>query len=109
MPGWITAIGAALPYIESVAKLALPVFKQRMSDKETGDQQTRQIEELQAAVTHNAEHVRALAQQLQTALLALEHAGAEVAASQRRLRVALWIVGLLAALSLLLATVALTR
>ena len=37
----MTAIGAALPYIESVAKLALPVFKQRKSDKEAAESQQR--------------------------------------------------------------------
>ncbi|MCE1162850.1 MAG: chemotaxis protein, partial [Thiomonas sp.] len=76
---WMTAIGAALPYIESVAKLALPVFKQRKSDKEAAESQQRQIEELQTAVTHNAEHVRALAQQLQTTMTALEQAGLQLA------------------------------
>lgn len=109
MPGWITAIGTALPYIESVAKIALPVFKQRMSDKDAGDQQARQIAELQTAITHNAEHVRALAQQLQTALVALEQAGAEAAAAQRRLRAALWGIGLLAAVAAGLAVYALAR
>ncbi|WP_079417608.1 chemotaxis protein [Thiomonas intermedia] len=83
---WMTAIGAALPYIESVAKLALPVFKQRKSDKEAAESQQRQIEELQTAVTHNAEHVRALAQQLQTTMTALEQAGMQLAHAQRRVQ-----------------------
>ena len=85
---WMTAIGAALPYIESVAKIALPVFKQRKSDKEAAESQQRQIEELQTAVTHNAEHVRALAQQLQTTMTALEQAALQLAQAQQRVR--LW-------------------
>jgi sensor c-di-GMP phosphodiesterase-like protein len=104
----MTAIGAALPYIESVAKLALPVFKQRKSDKEAADTQQKQIEELQTAVTHNAEHVRALAQQLQTTVTALEQAGLQLAEAQRKqqrwaaLALALGIVALLLALAALL-------
>jgi len=106
---WMTAIGAALPYIESVAKIALPVFKQRRSDKEAAESQQRQIEELQTAVTHNAEHVRALAQQLQTTIAALEQAGVQLAAAQRRQqRWALAAFGLGAA-ALVLALVAVLR
>jgi hypothetical protein len=105
---WITAISAALPYIESVAKLALPVFKQRKSDKEAADTQQKQIEELQTAVTHNAEHVRALAQQLQTTVSALEQAGLQLAEAQRKqqrwavLALALGAVALVLALAALL-------
>jgi sensor c-di-GMP phosphodiesterase-like protein len=105
----MTAIGAALPYIESVAKLALPVFKQRKSDKEAADTQQKQIEELQTAVTHNAEHVRALAQQLQTTVTALEQAGLQLAEAQhKQQRWAALALGL-GAVALVLALAALLR
>lgn len=106
---WMTAIGAALPYIESVAKLALPVFKQRKSDKEAAESQQRQIEELQTAVTHNAEHVRALAQQLQTTMTALEQAGIQLAQAQRRVQRWALLALALGAGALVLAVVALLR
>ena len=106
---WMTAIGAALPYIESVAKLALPVFKQRKSDKEAAESQQRQIEELQTAVTHNAEHVRALAQQLQTTMTALEQAGLQIAQAQRRVQRWAQLALALGAGALVLAVVALLR
>ena len=106
---WMTAIGAALPYIESVAKLALPVFKQRKSDKEAAESQQRQIEELQTAVTHNAEHVRALAQQLQTTMTALEQAGLQLAQAQRRVQRWAQLALALGAGALVLAVVALLR
>lgn len=106
---WMTAIGAALPYIESVAKLALPVFKQRKSDKEAAESQQRQIEELQTAVTHNAEHVRALAQQLQTTMTALEQAGLQLAQAQRRVQRWALLALALGAGALVLAVVALLR
>jgi hypothetical protein len=106
---WITAVNAALPYIESVAKIALPVFRQRRSDREAAETQQRQIEELQTAVTHNAEHVRALAQQLQTTIAALEQAGIELAAAQRRQKY--WTLAALGlgAAAVVLALVALLR
>jgi NAD-specific glutamate dehydrogenase len=107
--GWMSALGTALPYIESIAKIALPVFRQRRSDKAAAESLQRQIEELQTAVTHNAEHVRALAQQLQTTITALEQAGVELAEAQRRQqRWALVALGLGAA-ALVLALVALLR
>ena len=106
---WMTAIGAALPYIESVAKLALPVFKQRKSDKEAAETQQRQIEELQTAVTHNAEHVRALAQQLQTTVTALEQAGEQLEQAQRRAQRWALLALILSAVALIMALVALLR
>lgn len=106
---WMSTLGAALPYIESIAKIALPVFRQRRSDKQAAESLQRQIEELQTAVTHNAEHVRALAQQLQTTITALEQAGAELAEAQRRQqRWALAALGL-GAVALVLALAALLR
>ena len=106
---WMTAISAALPYIESVAKLALPVFKQRKSDKEAADSQQKQIEELQTAVTHNAEHVRALAQQLQTTVSALEQAGLQLAEAQRKQQRWAALALSLGAVALVLALAALLR
>lgn len=106
---WMTAIGAALPYIESVAKLALPVFKQRKSDKEAAESQQRQIEELQTAVTHNAEHVRALAQQLQTTMTALEQAALQLTQAQQRVRLWAGVALALGAGAFVLAVVALLR
>ena len=103
---WLAAINAALPYLDSIAKIALPVFGQRKSNKEANEDTHRQLVELQTAVTQNAEHVRELAVQLQAALSALEQAVAEAAAAQRRLRVlvmaALALAGIALALALLL-------
>lgn len=103
---WLAAINAALPYLDSIAKIALPVFGQRKSSREASEDTHRQLVELQTAVTHNAEHVRELAVQLQAALSALEQAVAEAAAAQRRMRVlvmaALALAGVAIALALLL-------
>jgi hypothetical protein len=106
---WLAAINTALPYIESLAKVALPVFGQRKQAKEAADASLQQLLELQTAVTHNAEHVRELAVQLQQALGALEQAGVELAAAQRRQR--RWVAAALALalLAMVLAGYALWR
>ncbi|SBP86892.1 conserved hypothetical protein [Thiomonas delicata] len=106
---WLAAINAALPYIDSIAKIALPAFGQRKSSREANEDTHRQLAELQTAVTHNAEHVRELAVQLQAALSALEQAAAEAAAAQRRLRLLLNVVGALALLAVVLAVYAAWR
>lgn len=106
---WLYAIKTALPYIESVAKLALPVFNQRKANKEASDDTHRQLAELQTAVTHNAEHVRELAVQLRTALEALDQAAAAAVAAQRHQRRLLNVVGALALLAVVLAVYAAWR
>ena len=106
---WLTALNTALPYVESLAKLALPVFGQRKQAKEATDASQQQLAELQTAVTDNAEHVRELAVQLQQALKALEQAGVELAATQRRQRRSLALTLALALLALALEAVALWR
>ncbi|MGE0073230.1 MAG: chemotaxis protein, partial [Thiomonas sp.] len=97
---------AALPYVESIAKIAVPVFKQRKAE---ADATQKQIEELQAAVTHNAELLRALAQQLQTTVAALEQAGVQLAQTQQRLQRWTLAAALLGAAALGLAAWALLR
>lgn len=110
MPAWIDTLIVALPYIERIAKYALPVFRKKpAADADPLQQQARQIEELQAAVTANAEHVRALAQQLQTALLALEQAAQETFAARRRLRWTLAGLTAVSVVALVLALLALRR
>ncbi len=111
MPAWVETVIVALPYIERIAKYALPVFRKKTaaSGEDPQQQQARQIEELQAAVTANAEHVRALAQQLQAALLAVEQAAQDGAAARRRLRWTLAALAVVSVAALVLALLALRR
>lgn len=67
MANWLPALKAVLPYITNVVTAALPAFSAR-----PGQDVTRQIAELQTAVTHNAESIRVLAEQMQRAIRALE-------------------------------------
>ncbi len=71
MPGWLLpALKAILPHVGSIVDAAKPVFTRKKPESGTDVQQ--QIAELQGAVLQNAEHVKELAQQLQSTVAALE-------------------------------------
>jgi hypothetical protein len=71
MPGWLLpALKAILPHVGSIVDAAKPVFTRKKPESGTDVQQ--QIAELQSAVLQNAEHVKELAQQLQSTVAALE-------------------------------------
>jgi hypothetical protein len=71
MPGWLLpALKAILPHVGSIVDAAKPVFTRKKPESGTDVQQ--QIVELQGAVLQNAEHVKELAQQLQSTVAALE-------------------------------------
>jgi hypothetical protein len=71
MPGWLLpALKAILPHVGSIVDAAKPVFTRKRP--ETGSDIQQQIAELQSAASQNAEHVKELAQQLQSTVAALE-------------------------------------
>jgi len=71
MPSWLLpALKAVLPHVGSIVDAAKPVFTRKKPESSTDVQQ--QIAELQAAASQNAEHVKELAQQLQSTVTALE-------------------------------------
>ena len=77
MPSWLMpALKAILPHVGSIVDAAKPVFTRKKPESSTDVQQ--QIAELQAAASQNAEHVKELAEQLQSTVAALEKT-AEVA------------------------------
>jgi hypothetical protein len=84
-PWLIPALKTILPHVATIVSAAAPVFTRRHI--EASSEQSRllqqQIDELQTAAAQNAAHVRELAEQLQTAITALE---AAAAAAQRRLQ-----------------------
>lgn len=71
MAAWLPVLKAALPYVSNIVAAALPVFTSRRGQDGTGDLVGRQIAELQAAVTSNAETVKGLAAQLEQTLSAI--------------------------------------
>jgi hypothetical protein len=71
MPSWlIPALKAVLPHVGDIIGAAKPVFTRRKP--ESGGDVQQQITELQAAASQNSEHVKELAEQLQSTLTALE-------------------------------------
>jgi hypothetical protein len=71
MASWLLpALKAILPHVGSIVDAAKPVFTRKKPESGTDVQQ--QIAELQSAVLQNAEHVKELAEQLQSTVAALE-------------------------------------
>lgn len=79
---FLPIIKAVAPYIAQIATVAIPAFT---SKKETGSDDfpvtdpvvARQIEELQAAASQNAQSVQLLAENLQKAIQSIEAAASE--------------------------------
>src|SRR5262245_45726063 len=83
MPSWlIPALKAVLPHVGDIVSAAKPVFTRKKT--EAPDVQLQQIAELQAAAQQNAEHVKELAEQLQSTLAALETSAALAESRLRR-------------------------
>src|SRR4249920_3900331 len=77
MPSWLLpALKAVLPHLGDIVSAAKPAFTRRKP--ETGTDVQQQIAELQSAASQNAEHVKELAEQLQSTVTALEKS-AEIA------------------------------
>ena len=88
MAAWlIPALKAVLPHVGTIISAAVPAFTKKKTD--TAANQTllqQQIAELQTAASQNAAHIKALAEQLQTTVAALENAAL---IAQKKLR---WVV-----------------
>jgi hypothetical protein len=85
MAAWLVpAVKAILPYVSSIVAATMPVFTTRKIDEAAAAQAQllqQQIAELQSAASQNAVHIKALAEQLQKTVAALEQ-GASVAGSR---------------------------
>ena len=78
MSAWLALLKAGLPYVADIVADRLPVFTKRKEEaKNTADLSSEQIAELQQAVQHNAASIKALAEQLQQTIQALEGAATE--------------------------------
>ncbi|MGH8688152.1 MAG: hypothetical protein ACREU5_08865 [Burkholderiales bacterium] len=87
MASWLLpALKAVLPHVGSILDVAMPVFTRKSTAAAANQAQLmqEQIAELQAAATQNAEHVKALAAELQATLRALQEAAAIADARMRR-------------------------
>jgi len=78
MAAWLPILKAALPYLGNIVAAALPVFTARQADA-SAELVSRQIAELQEAVTCNAEAVKGLAAQVEQTITALDAGEADLA------------------------------
>ncbi len=108
---WLGAVNAALPYIETLTKIALPAFGARRArdDSDAREALETRVAELETAARHNAEHIRELAVQVEVALRALDQAAAAADAARQRQQRWLAASGAVAAAALALAAWALLR
>jgi hypothetical protein len=72
MAAWLPALKAILPYVAQVVTVAVPVFTKRADKERAEDVIPQQIQELQGAVTRNAESLKLLADQLQQAIASID-------------------------------------
>jgi hypothetical protein len=68
---------ALAPYIAEIARTAIPAFTSKPGLVKADPVLAKQIEELQAAATHNAESIHVLAEKLQVAIQNIETAAQE--------------------------------
>jgi len=86
MAVWLPALKALLPYITQVVTAAIPAFTTRSDQTGAAEVIPKQIQELQRAVTHNAESLKVLADQLQQVITSIDAAVAGIEREMRLLR-----------------------
>lgn len=94
MPAWLPILKATLPYLTQIVTTAIPVFTSRSSSKNNKGTEkvlpdeviNKQISELQAAVTQNAESLHTLASKLQESLQGIDFAAGSLQAQLASLR-----------------------
>src|SRR5690349_23185410 len=87
MAGWLqAALKAVLPHVGDIVSANKPAFTHRQPETAANqaDLVQQQIAELQAAVSQQSAHVKELAAQLESTVLALEKAAALAEARLRR-------------------------
>jgi hypothetical protein len=87
MAAWLLpALKAVLPHVGTILDVAAPVFTRKSAEAAASQAQLvqQQISELQSAATQNAANIKALAEQLQGTVAALQQAAAIADARMRR-------------------------
>jgi hypothetical protein len=86
MAAWLPVLKASLPYITQIVTAALPMFTSKRTDADSAELLPRQIEELQVAVTQNAESVKELATQMQHTIESLGSGAADLQREMKLLK-----------------------
>jgi hypothetical protein len=85
MAWFVPALKAVLPHVGTLITVAAPVFTRKSAEAANQAQLVQQqIAELQAAASQNADHIKALAGQLEETVSALHQAAAIAEARLRR-------------------------
>ena len=86
MAVWLVpALKAVVPHIGTIISVAMPVFTKKTSDAANQTMVLQQqITELQVAASQNAAHIKELAAQLQSTVVALEQAASTAETRLRR-------------------------
>jgi hypothetical protein len=92
---FLPIIKALAPYVAQIATAAIPAFTSRPETVRSDPVVAKQIEELQTAVTQNAQSIHVLAEKIQQAMQGIENA-----AQEARQQVAAYKVLLFASLGL---------
>ena len=113
MASWLLpALKAILPHVGMIVDAAKPVFTRKKAEVATpagADVVQQQIAELQSAATANAEHVKELAEQLQSTVAALEQSALIAESRLRRATVSASISMAVSVAALLLAVLSYLR
>jgi len=86
MAVFLPALKIALPYITQIVTAAVPMFTSKPPGGRADEIVPKQIQELQTAVTHNAESVKGLALQMKETMEGVDSAAARLQAEIRALR-----------------------
>lgn len=75
---FLPLIKAIAPYLAQIATAAIPAFTSRPEAVKSDPVVAKQIEELQAAATHNAQSIHILAEKMQQAIQGMEGAARDL-------------------------------
>ena len=86
MAAWLPALKALLPYATQIVTAAIPAFTKRADRGKAEDVIPEQIQELQTAVTHNAQSLKMLATQLQQVITGIDSGAAKIESEIRTVK-----------------------
>ena len=89
MSVWMPLAKAALPVLARVAEKAIPAFASRRAQTKSLDEWSAQIAELQSVATDNAASIKAVAEQLEETIRAIDRGVEETQARLNALETAL--------------------
>lgn len=78
MAAFLPALKIALPYISQIVTATVPMFTSRPANGKSDELVSKQIQELQSAVTQNAESVKVMATQWKDTMENLDAAAARM-------------------------------